>query len=199
VEGRENSNVEAMIERVDDFSNVPAWINKEDKDMKEEPKVGQTWSVFGEAAVCEIWGLRAGMAWVHSEHGDNSAINQSLLETMIRDEHGNKPTEDNDEVMFYDVMEDEDIGPVLNVQLAGRNPCSIANVLYREDLHGRTCVGFIYHDDREGYSFSDRPMINNLGYYADSRVAEELVKGYLQKVAFRIPVKAVFKRLEARS
>jgi len=166
--------------------------------VKKEPKVGQTWKHEMWDNHYKIVAINGNWIWAEVDGGKPTTFHLCYLNTMILDEHGNKPTEDNDDVAFYDVMEDEDIGPVLNVQLAGRNPCSIVNVLYREDLHGRTCVGFLYkgtlgdcYFDTEAIGFRFR-----VGFTVGD---EREMQKTLSNAEFRIPVKAVFKRLEARS
>jgi len=167
--------------------------------MKTEPKVKQVWTVVDVDEPCEIkatyldwvWALPKGSPYVCTFHKDD-------LDTMIVDEHGKEivhdMSEDNDDVVFYDVVKGDENGPHLNVQLAGHNPCSITRALYREDLDGRTCVGFLYeHTGKANQYFSVLPLYSECWPFAES---DGDVKKIITDAVFKVPVKAVFKRLE---
>jgi len=176
--------------------------------MTIEPKVGQTWTIKDDREGWEILCVYQDRLWAISTTGKLDALTISQLVNMVRDEYGDDPTKDSADIMLYDVVGKKSgyYGVVRSDELRGGDGMAEVNgvlliqyLLYYRDSDGRTCIGFLYHDDKEGYSFSDKSMINNLGYFAEPPVAEELVENYLRKVEFRIPVKAVFKRLEARS
>jgi len=167
--------------------------------MKAEPKVGQVWkhemwdNHYKIVAICGNW------IWAEVDGGKPTTFHLCYLKTMIRDEHGNKPTEDNDDVEFYDVVKRDD-GDYWVENKHGKSwiARTVSSTFGRADDEGRTCVGFLYHSEKRGYSFNDKAIDSCLIYFAPKAGSLEFIKDHIERERFSVPVKAVFKRLEAK-
>jgi len=176
--------------------------------MKSEPKVGQVWTVNKLSIEYEILAIHKQSLWVYAGScRDPRTRHISDLKTMIWDEHGNKPTEDNDDVVFYDVIKNTsgNYGIVTSENLSGGFGTTVENgvllvqdLLYCKDADDRTCVGFLYESETDGYYHSVDPIICNRAYFSPKPATEAFIKTHIKDAEFKIPIKAVFKRLEAR-
>jgi len=170
--------------------------------MKAEPKVGQVWKLKDRDCHYKILSIYHNWVWMAIEGCAPVSFHTSALTTMILDEHGNKPTEDNDDVVFYDVVEDGD-GPygVKDKRVGGLvfttdGVIPLADLLGCKDEDGRTCVGFLYErSDHVGYYLSITPI----SFDGISSPIQGPIWKAVAESTTHIPVKAVFKRLEARS
>ncbi len=173
--------------------------------MKPEPKVKQVWSIFQDTNEWHIIAIHSGHLWLITPSNKTKIAGFAELDTMVRDEHGNKPTEDNDDVVFYDVVQDEcGIYGVKDDGIGGLGEfitdgiITLTDLLLCKDKDGRRCVGFLYESETDGYFCCADPIYCNRAYFSPKPATEEFVKKHIKDAEFKIPVKAVFKRLEAR-